>query len=131
MNYFHISQVFIFLAVVAAACGQVIRPGAVPQSAEPYDPNPSYTYTYSVNDGATGDAKEQSESRQGDYVQGRYSLVEADGSKRIVEYTADPVNGFNAVVHKEPLGAAAPAAYRAQPVVHAPVAHPQYPAYYH
>lgn len=28
-------------------------------------------------------------------------MVEPDGTRRIVEYTADPVNGFNAVVHKE------------------------------
>jgi hypothetical protein len=28
--------------------------------------------------------------------------VEPDGTRRTVEYTADPVNGFNAVVHREP-----------------------------
>jgi hypothetical protein len=32
--------------------------------------------------------------------------VEPDGTRRTVEYTADPVNGFNSVVHKEPLGVA-------------------------
>lgn len=31
---------------------------------------------------------------------GQYSLVEADGSIRTVDYTADKHNGFNAVVHK-------------------------------
>jgi len=36
---------------------------------------------------------------------------------RTVEYTADPVNGFNAVVHKTPL--AAPAAKVAAPVAYA------------
>jgi hypothetical protein len=65
-----------------------------------YDANPHYSYTYSVNDAATGDNKSQSESRDGDVVKGQYSLVEADGSLRTVDYTADPVNGFNAVVHK-------------------------------
>lgn len=74
----------------------------------------------------TGDAKSQQESRSGDVVQGSYSLIEPDGTRRIVEYTADPVQGifdfnhhfiilkfilkcisfankgFNAVVHKEP-----------------------------
>lgn len=30
-------------------------------------------------------------------------MVEPDGTRRIVEYTADPIQGFNAVVHKEPL----------------------------
>lgn len=54
----------------------------------------------------TGDSKNQQESRSGDVVQGSYSLVEPDGTRRTVEYTADPANGFNAVVHREPVGAA-------------------------
>lgn len=33
-------------------------------------------------------------------ISGHYSLVEPDGSVRVVEYTADDVNGFNAVVKK-------------------------------
>ena len=41
---------------------------------------------------------------------------------RTVEYTADPVNGFNAVVHKTPL--AAPVAKVAAPVAVAKVAAP-------
>lgn len=56
-----------------------------------------------TQDALTGDSKSQQESRSGDVVQGSYSLVEPDGTRRIVEYTADPVQGFNAVVHKEPL----------------------------
>ncbi|XP_014271362.3 larval cuticle protein A2B [Halyomorpha halys] len=80
-------------------------------AADPYyDPNPSYDFSYSVNDAVTGDSKTQSESRQGDVVQGSYSLVEADGTRRVVDYTADPVNGFNAAVRKEGAVAAAPAA---------------------
>ena len=59
-----------------------------------------YHYEYSVNDPITGDAKSQQESRDGDVVQGSYSLVEADGSLRTVQYTADSVNGFNAVVSR-------------------------------
>lgn len=38
--------------------------------------------------------------REGDVVKGQYSLVEPDGSVRTVDYTADPINGFNAVVSK-------------------------------
>ncbi|XP_017006922.1 larval cuticle protein A2B [Drosophila takahashii] len=68
---------------------------------EPYDPNPQYTFSYDVHDGSTGDVKSQQESRSGDVVQGAYSLIEADGTRRIVEYTADPVHGFNAVVRRE------------------------------
>ena len=43
--------------------------------------------------------------------------MEPDGTVRTVEYTADPVNGFNAVVHKTPL--AAPVAKVAAPVAYA------------
>nr|XP_016943629.1 larval cuticle protein A2B [Drosophila suzukii] len=68
---------------------------------EPYDPNPQYTFSYDVHDGSTGDVKSQQETRSGDVVQGAYSLIEADGTRRIVEYTADPVHGFNAVVRRE------------------------------
>ncbi|BFF98033.1 cuticle protein 7 [Drosophila madeirensis] len=68
---------------------------------EPYDPNPQYSFSYDVHDQSTGDVKSQQESRSGDVVQGAYSLIEADGTRRIVEYTADPVHGFNAVVHRE------------------------------
>ncbi|KAJ8891646.1 hypothetical protein PR048_004174 [Dryococelus australis] len=72
-----------------------------------YDPNPSYSYSYDIQDALTGDSKGQQESRQGDVVQGSYSLTEPDGTRRTVEYTADPINGFNAVVHKTPLVASA------------------------
>ena len=84
-----------------------------------YDPNPQYSYAYDIQDALTGDSKGQHETRSGDVVQGSYSLVEPDGTRRTVEYTADPVNGFNAVVHKEPLGVAkvaAPVAYAAPAV---------------
>ncbi|XP_071448728.1 cuticle protein 7-like [Hetaerina americana] len=64
-----------------------------------YDPNPQYTFSYSVADAYTGDTKDQQETRNGDVVHGSYSLVEPDGNRRTVEYTADPVAGFNAVVH--------------------------------
>ncbi|XP_008482733.1 cuticle protein 7-like [Diaphorina citri] len=88
-----------------------------------YDPNPSYSYAYDIKDSLTGDYKSQHESRQGDVVQGSYSLVEPDGSTRTVEYTADPHNGFNAVVHKDAaVVKAAPvvAKYAAAPVAYAP-----------
>ncbi|KAF6200894.1 hypothetical protein GE061_005341 [Apolygus lucorum] len=90
---------------------------------EEHDPHPQYSYSYSVSDALTGDNKEQHESRDGDVVSGSYSLVEADGSRRIVDYTADPINGFNAQVHKEPAVAHAPVAVApAVSYAHAPVA---------
>jgi hypothetical protein len=33
-------------------------------------------------------------------VKGSYSVVEADGTIRTVEYTADKYNGFNAIVKR-------------------------------
>lgn len=89
------------------------------QIAEEYDPNPQYSFAYDVQDSLTGDFKNQQETRNGDVVQGSYSLLEADGSRRIVEYTADPVNGFNAVVHKEGLVAPAPVAKIAPQIAYA------------
>ncbi|KAJ8709168.1 hypothetical protein PYW07_008994 [Mythimna separata] len=123
---------------------------------EAYDTNPQYSFSYDVQDGHSGDSKSQHESRDGDVVHGSYSLVDPDGFKRTVEYTADPHNGFNAVVHREPLGHvakvvapvakvvapvayhaapvayAAPVKYASAPVVHAaPVAYSSGPYYHH
>lgn len=85
------------VAYAAAPVAKAVLP------AEDYDPNPQYSYAYDIQDGLTGDSKSQQESRNGDVVQGSYSLTDPDGTRRTVEYVADPVNGFNAVVHKEPL----------------------------
>jgi hypothetical protein len=62
---------------------------------------PSYSYGYDVHDEVTGDIKSQQETRDGDVVHGSYSFIESDGSRRIVDYVSDPINGFNAVVSKE------------------------------
>uniref|UniRef100_A0A182SWI3 Uncharacterized protein n=1 Tax=Anopheles maculatus TaxID=74869 RepID=A0A182SWI3_9DIPT len=62
--------------------------------------HPKYAFNYGVADHSTGDVKSQHETRDGDVVKGQYSLVEPDGSVRTVDYTADPINGFNAVVSK-------------------------------
>ncbi|KAL3288713.1 hypothetical protein HHI36_003148 [Cryptolaemus montrouzieri] len=126
----------VIFSVAALMVAVEARPGLIPTAlvahaapavavkAEPYDPHPQYNFAYGVQDHATGDIKDQQESRDGDVVHGKYSLVEPDGSKRTVEYTADPVNGFNAVVHKESLTHATPVAVAHAPVAvaHAPVA---------
>ncbi|CAH0728880.1 unnamed protein product, partial [Brenthis ino] len=67
---------------------------------ESYYAYPKYAYDYSVKDPHTGDHKTQWETRDGDVVKGAYSLAEPDGTTRIVEYTADKHNGFNAVVKR-------------------------------
>ncbi|XP_026751026.1 larval cuticle protein A1A-like [Galleria mellonella] len=85
----------------AAPVAKVIAPApkVLVAEQEQYS-HPKYDFSYSVADGHTGDNKSQQESRDGDVVHGEYSLVEADGSIRKVQYTADDHNGFNAVVSR-------------------------------
>ncbi|TMW44409.1 hypothetical protein DOY81_010511 [Sarcophaga bullata] len=127
--------VTLFVACIAVTSAAVI-PAAAPLAAvaavEEYDPHPQYSYGYDVKDAISGDSKTAVETRDGGFVQGQYSLNDADGYRRIVDYTSDPVNGFNAVVRREPLVAAvaapvvaAPApVVKAAPVVAAPAAVP-------
>ncbi|XP_073952010.1 uncharacterized protein [Choristoneura fumiferana] len=71
-------------------------------SLEQYSRNqPKYEYKYEVSDHQTGDKKSHWESREGDKVRGVYTLYEPDGALRTVEYSADAVHGFNAVVRRE------------------------------
>ncbi|XP_023302333.2 adult-specific cuticular protein ACP-20-like [Lucilia cuprina] len=64
-----------------------------------YHAYPKYEFSYGVKDTKTEDIKSHSESRDGGHVKGSYSLKEADGTTRVVEYSADKHKGFNAVVH--------------------------------
>ncbi|XP_015117154.1 cuticle protein 7 [Diachasma alloeum] len=82
-----------------------------------------YAFNYGVNDPHTGDVKSQHEERDGDVVKGSYSLNEPDGTIRVVDYTADPHNGFNAVVKK--IGHAVHPAPIVKHIV------PHYPAHQH
>ncbi|XP_062543982.1 histidine-rich glycoprotein-like [Armigeres subalbatus] len=61
---------------------------------------PKYKFEYGVKDAHTGDHKTHWEHRDGDVVKGQYSLHDSDGTERVVDYTADPHHGFNAVVKK-------------------------------
>jgi len=101
----------------------------VVKAAEEYDPHPQYRFSYGVDDKLTGDNKGQVEERDGDVVRGEYSLIDADGYKRTVQYTADPINGFNAVVNREPLVKSVAVAPVVKTVA-APVAHYAAPAAY-
>ncbi|XP_075970781.1 cuticle protein 19-like [Anticarsia gemmatalis] len=65
-----------------------------------YYSHPKYAFDYAVSDPHTGDHKTQWETRDGDVVKGAYSLAEPDGTTRIVEYTADKIHGFRAVVKR-------------------------------
>ncbi|CAG9568006.1 unnamed protein product [Danaus chrysippus] len=113
------------VAYAAPVAKYAVAPAAK-LAVEEYDVNPQYSYAYEVQDSLTGDSKSQHESRDGDVVQGSYSVVDPDGTKRTVDYTADPHNGFNAVVRKEAIGVkvAAPVVAKVAPVVHAaPLVH--------
>ena len=79
---------------------KTIQPAYVKQ-VEYADAPAKYDFAYEVHDEKTGDIKRQQETRDGDVVRGFYSLYDADGSHRVVEYTADAHNGFNAVVRRE------------------------------
>lgn len=62
---------------------------------------PDYHYAYGVDDPHTGNLQNHKESRDGDVVHGEYSLVEPDGSIRLVRYTADPKNGFQVLLRSK------------------------------
>lgn len=95
-----------------------------PLPAARLDPFPQYSYGYDVQDALTGDYKGHQEHRNGDLVTGSYTVVDPDGTRRIVDYAADPLNGFNAVVRREPLLVTSPARVVAPAPVLAPASAP-------
>ncbi|XP_063830908.1 cuticle protein-like [Ostrinia nubilalis] len=106
--------------------GLVYAPG---HASADYYAYPRYAFEYAVKDPHTGDNKAQWEKRDGDVVKGAYSLVEPDGSLRVVEYWADDKSGFNAVVKRvgpnlHPVVAPAPIYKAPIPVLesHGPIA---------
>ncbi|KAK3863949.1 hypothetical protein Pcinc_030323 [Petrolisthes cinctipes] len=63
-----------------------------------------YQWAYEVMAPSTGDYQSRVEHRQQDgLVRGRYSLVDPDGSLRVVSYIAHPEDGFKATVEKHPI----------------------------
>jgi hypothetical protein len=62
----------------------------------------NYDFKYEVHDSHTGDIKRQSESASHGAVKGQYSLIDSDGYRRVVDYTADAHHGFQATVKREP-----------------------------
>lgn len=106
--------------------GPIYAKALVPEPTAPAN----YEFEYSVNDPHTGDEKSQKEVRVGDQVQGSYSVVDADGTKRTVDYTADAHNGFNAVIRREPAAHPVPVAVKTVPkfAAYAPEPH-SYPQF--
>ncbi|XP_042241628.1 filaggrin-like [Homarus americanus] len=67
----------------------------------------NYEYSYNIRSEETGDMKFHQETRDGGKVVGEYRVKEADGTMRVVKYSADKDNGFQATVeyvsdHEEP-----------------------------
>lgn len=65
----------------------------------------NYNFNYAVSDLTTGDIKSQQEVRNGDQVQGQYTMMDSDGYQRIVDYRANDETGFDAEVRREPTAA--------------------------
>ncbi|XP_042877921.1 uncharacterized protein LOC122256996 [Penaeus japonicus] len=65
------------------------------------DPDPEYTWAYEIDAKSTGDMKTAREERRGDVVVGQYSVMDPDGSLRVVDYSVAPGTGFQATVRKE------------------------------
>ncbi|KAG4065959.1 hypothetical protein HA402_006677 [Bradysia odoriphaga] len=103
VSFFAVANAGLLPTVVQSPILQRLDQPILAKQLEAYDPNPQYSFSYNVQDSYTGDVKNQQETRSGGNVQGQYSLIDADGFKRTVDYTADPINGFNAVVAREPL----------------------------
>ncbi|XP_045493348.1 cuticle protein 21-like [Colias croceus] len=90
----------VYVEPVVYATRQHVNPEAVVEAQPEHEEKPHYLFAYSVVDNQTGDNKQHQERREGDIVRGEYSLLEADGTVRRVEYTADPQKGFNAIVSR-------------------------------
>ncbi|XP_070499695.1 cuticle protein 8-like [Chironomus tepperi] len=63
----------------------------------------NYEFNYEVHDAHTGDIKRQQEVAKDGAISGQYSLIDADGYRRVVSYTADDHHGFQANVQREPV----------------------------
>jgi hypothetical protein len=62
----------------------------------------NYNFAYTVSDMTTGDFKTHEETKVGDKVHGKYTMLDSDGFQRTVNYRADDVHGFDADVRREP-----------------------------
>ncbi|XP_011195656.2 uncharacterized protein LOC105220828 [Zeugodacus cucurbitae] len=65
---------------------------------------PAYEFAYGVEDAQARLLQNRQETRDGDAVWGSYSVVDPDGNLRVVKYTADHENGFQAEVSSNGLG---------------------------
>uniref|UniRef100_A0A182MKZ3 Uncharacterized protein n=1 Tax=Anopheles culicifacies TaxID=139723 RepID=A0A182MKZ3_9DIPT len=101
MLYIVVRTVCTLVLLTAAVVGAAVLP-VVQHHHDDHGPA-EYHFEYSVHDAHTGDIKQQHEERHGDKVTGQYSLIDPDGYRRVVDYTADKHTGFVANVHREPI----------------------------
>ncbi|ODM96287.1 Cuticle protein [Orchesella cincta] len=129
------------IPVLAIHAQQQPRKIVLPLPAQQIATVPNYSYSYAVKDPSTGDEKSHEETRTGDNVVGRYTVVEPDGTLRTVTYTAG-VHGFNAVVERTPgyappnapakvVAVSKPVAVAVKPVAYPASSVPVYPAGFH
>jgi len=65
------------------------------------EPGMPYDFEWAVNDSESGNKYDHQESSDGDITRGVYRVLLPDGRTQVVSFTADAVNGYNAVVTYE------------------------------
>lgn len=108
MSYYPVAlATFVFILLRSYTAAEFVEHGGYPQT-RPSIPftleddraiASNYNFGYSVNNKDTGDVKQHEEVRNGNEVRGSYAILDSDGQKRIVQYTAG-ANGFNAYVQR-------------------------------
>jgi len=81
-------KVAALLLLAASASAQLLDENLEPQAY--FDPNPQYTYSYQVAADQQQTYITHEESRDGDFVEGKYSYVDPLGNLITVTYTAGP-----------------------------------------
>jgi len=77
--------------------------GALSAWAAPQAPTVPYDFSYGVNIGDTGDAKEHKETKNSaGRTDGEYRWLQPNGLYRVVRYYVEPGSGFVATVSEEP-----------------------------
>jgi len=90
-------------ATVIQPATTIIKQPAIVKHVAPAEAPANYEFNYEVHDAHTGDIKRQHEKAENGHISGQYSLVDPDGFRRVVSYTADDHNGFQANVQREPV----------------------------
>ncbi|KAK9884879.1 hypothetical protein WA026_009105 [Henosepilachna vigintioctopunctata] len=99
MAYFEFITIVVFFTVTDASPIAETQQ-VVTSNSENHDHQ--YAFSYGVHDALTGDSKNHVETSAGGVTLGQYWLDDPDGMRRTVDYKADPVNGFNAIVRRTP-----------------------------